>query len=505
MKLRKFIPVLIIAAGIGAYHNSFHDGFVFDDRPHIVEYPGIRHLRRPWQIIRHSSRPVVHLSLAVNYALGGLDPWGYHVFNVGVHILAALTLYGVARRTLISETLRPSFGGAAPSLAGAISLIWLVHPLQTESVTYTIQRGESLMGLFYLLTLYCVIRSHGDPRRNPWKIAAVISCALGMASKPIMVTAPVVILMYDRVFLASSWREAMRERGWLYVGLATTWLLLSLLLANAPSEWKTSAGFEYQGTAPLQYALMQPVAVLHYLRLAFWPRPLCFDYYGWLSGSSRGPKILDALPAQIVVAVLLAGTVWAWKRRPALGFLGVWFFLILAPTSSFVPVADAVVEHRMYLSLASVVTAVVLGAFGLGKRLFSERQRLAFVCVAGGAVVVVLCILTIQRNRDYDSDLTIWQDTVLKRPDNPRAQAGLGAAFSVAGKTQEAIGHLEKALQIDPDYLDAHINLGTALARAGRIQDAIGHFEHALQIRPDSAMAHYNLGFAFEKTARVPA
>ncbi|HVM60328.1 MAG TPA: tetratricopeptide repeat protein [Verrucomicrobiae bacterium] len=504
MRLRKFMPLLIIAAGIGAYHNSFRDGFVFDDTLHITEDPSIRQLWRPWAVLAHTSRPVVHLSLAVNYALGRLDPWGYHVFNVGIHVLAALTLYGVLRRTLVSEMLRSSFGGAAPFLAGVISLIWLVHPLQTESVTYTIQRAESLMGLFFLLTLYCVIRSHGSPRRNLWEISAVVSCALGMASKPVMVTAPVVILIYDRVFLATSWREALRRRGWLYAGLAATCLLLCPLLAQAPSEWKASAGFEYHGTSPWRYALNQPIAVLHYLRLTFWPHPLCLDYSGGLAGLSDVPRTLQTLPALIIVAAMLAGTIWAWKRSPAIGFVGAWFFIILAPTSSFLPVADEIVEHRMYLPLAAPVAATVLGAFALGKRLFSNRQGVTIGCVTAGSVMVLLTSLTIQRNRDYGSELLIWQDTVEKRPNNPRAHCNFGLALVKLGKPQAAVGHYEQALRLKPDYAEAHNNLGIALVQLGKLQEAVGHYEQALRIRPDYAGAHNNLGLDLVQLGRLP-
>ena len=279
-KTQALIPLLVIVAAVWAYHDSLCDAFVFDDIPHISENLCIRRLWPPWDVLSHSSRPVVNLSVAVNYALGGLNPRGYHVFNVAVHIFVALTLYGVVRRTLLSQSLPPAFGRAAWPLAGAATLIWLVHPLQTESVTYTIQRGESLMSLFYLLTLYCVIRSDGASRENWWRIGAVVSCALGMACKPVMVTAPLVTLLYDRAFLVKSWREVWRRRGWLYAGLAASWLLLPPLLANAPTEWKASAGFEFQGIPPLQYARMESVAIVRYLRLAFGPHPLCLDY-GW--------------------------------------------------------------------------------------------------------------------------------------------------------------------------------------------------------------------------------
>jgi protein O-mannosyl-transferase len=496
--------LLVIGAGLLVYHNSFRNGFVFDDVPHIVENPRIRQLWPPWEIIIHTSRPVVMLSVALNYALGGLNPWGYHLFNVGIHILAALTLYGVVRLTLVSETLQPRWGEAAPWLAGMVSLIWLVHPLQTESVTYVIQRGESLMGLFYLLTLYCVIRSSGPSRSIWWRVGAVASCALGMASKPVMVTAPVVVLLYDRVFLARSWREVLEQRWALYASLAATWLLLPLLLANGASEWKESAGLAYMGIAPLQYTLTQPRVILHYLCLAFWPHPLCFDY-GWNYGWRSAQRVGDALPELVIVGAMLVGTAWAWWRKPALGFLGVWFFMILAPTSSFVRVADLVVEHRMYLPLAAVVAMATVGGFELGRGLLSMRQgtRRTLGWGVGGAVVLLLAILTIQRNGDYRSGLVLWQDTVVKCPNNPRAHYSVGAALQQAGRMQEAMEHWEQALRLKPDYPEAHYNLGLALGQAGSVQEAMGHWEQALRINPDLAEAHYNLGVALVRLGRV--
>jgi tetratricopeptide (TPR) repeat protein len=502
VKGQKLVPLLVVAAGLLAYHNSLVGALVFDDLPSISENPHIRQLWPLWDVLSHSSRPVVHLSLAVNYALGGINPWGYHLFNVAVHILVALTLYGVVRRTFRSETLRSTFGQAGSWLAGAITLIWLVHPLHTEGVTYTIQRCESLMSLFYLLTLYCVIRSDDASRENLWKIGAVVSCALGMACKPVMVTAPLVTLLYDRVFLGKSWRDIMPRRGWLYAGLAASWLLLPPLLANAPTEWNASAGFEFKGIPPLQYALMQSVVIVRYLRLAFWPHPLCLDY-GWQYHWQEMVQAGDVLPDLMVVAALLAGTVWAWNRKPSLGFLGAWFFLILAPTSSLIPVADPIEEYRMYLPLAAVVTGAVVVAFVLGKRILSKQSGFVLGWVACGFVVVPLAVLTIQRNRDYISGVVIWQDTVAKCPQNPRAHYNLGVDLTPAGRIPEAFEHYEQALRIKPDYGEAHNNLGILLQKSGRETEAIEHYERSLQIDPKNAKAHSNLGSVFLQEGKV--
>jgi tetratricopeptide (TPR) repeat protein len=505
LKAQKVIPLLVIGIGLLVYDNSFRNAFIFDDLVHIVQNPHVCHLWPPWESLAHSTRPVVNLSLAANYALGGLDPWGYHLFNVGIHIIAALILYGVVRLTLLTKALRSRFGGSAGWLAGFVSLIWLVHPLQTESVTYVIQRGESLMGLFYLLTLYCVIRSSGSLRSTWWRAGAVASCALGMASKPVMVTAPLVVLLYDRIFLAQSWREVMKQRWVFYAFLAATWLLLPLLLASAPMEWKDTAGFAYKEIPPLQYALTQPGVILHYLRLAFWPSPLCLDY-GWHYGWPLVRTLGGALPALPIVGVLLIATLWTCWRKPALGFLGLWFFMILAPTSSFIPVADVIFEHRLYLSLAAVIALVAVGGFEVGNRLLGAQQRMRRILEWGvsGALVLVLGSLTFQRNRDYSSELTIWQDTVVKCPGNPRAQNNLGKALLGIGKFQEAIGHFERAIQIKPGYAVAYDNMGTALAQTDKMQEAIEQFDRALQLQPDLSDAQFNMARALAQLGRLP-
>jgi Flp pilus assembly protein TadD len=506
LKLGPFIPVLIIAVGVWAYHDSFQGPFIFDDVPSILDNPHIRHL---WPLREAMSapldrtvtgRPVVCLTLALNYALGGLNVWGYHAFNLTVHLLAALVLFGILRRTFEGAKLRDRFGTAAVWLAAAIALIWEVHPLQTESVTYIVQRTESLMGLFLLLTLYCTLRGSQSSRPSAWYLAAVVSCALGMGSKEVMVGAPLIVLLYDRVFLAASFRQLWQRRIGLYVGLAATWVILGVLVARTIHH-HSMTGFGFQSLTPWAYLRTEAGVIVYYLRLCFWPRPLVIDYFDWPIASS----LKDGLASGVVVVGLLGATVWAFRRQAWLGFLGAWFFLILGPTSSILPSAGEVAaERRMYLPLAAVVTMAAVGAFALGKGLWNKQQGVVLGCVAGGSVVVLFTFLTIQRNQDYKSALTIWRDTVEKRPNNPRAHNNLGNALLRTGTIGEAIAHYEQALRLKPDYAEAHNALGFALAQTGRIEDAIAHFEQALRIKPDDANAHSNLGTALGQTGRMP-
>jgi hypothetical protein len=207
------------------------------------------------------------------------------------------------------------------------------------------------------------------------------------------------------------------------------------LVAGTP---RGATGFGIEGPTAWDYLKTEAGVIVYYLRLCLWPHPLVIDYADWPIALS----LKAALVPGVVVVGLLGVTVWAFRRQPWLGFLGAWFFLILGPTSSILPSArEAVAERRMYLPLAAVVTMAVVGAFALGKRLFNKQQGVVLGCLAGGSVVVLFTFLTIQRNQDYKSDVTIWQDTVEKRPDNPRAHSNLGIALLQTGKVQAAIGH----------------------------------------------------------------
>jgi tetratricopeptide (TPR) repeat protein len=545
--------VIIVLTALGTYHNSFSGPFVLDDRLAITDNPTIQHFETalfPPASATTGGRPLLNLTYALNYALGGMNVGGYHIFNLLVHTLASLTLFGLVRRILLRQgygrqaltsrlaaprseisDLRFEIVADATPLALAVAVIWMVHPLQTEAVTYISQRAESLMGLFYLLTLYCFIRgaknrcqapgvrnqakefktqnpeaalplSSGltpDAPRLPvrrsfseggWLTASVLFCFLGVLTKELIVTAPVMVLLYDRTFVAGSFREAWRLRWRYYLGLACTWLLLARLMFGLGQR---SVGFK-QGITWWSYALTSCRSVVLYCKLAIWPHPLVFDY-----GAHFIQYATEAMPYALVLAALLAAVVLALRYRPALGFAGAWFFVILAPTSSVVPVAlQPMADHRLYLSLAAVVALGVLGLH----RLVGRRGLI--VCAAAA---VGLGWLSVQRNKDYKSELTIWSDTVAKCPDNARALYNLGNTLAqMPNRIPEAIAAYKAALRVNPGLMEAHNNLGLTLLEApGSLPDAIAEFEAALRIRPDSANVHYNLGAALLKMpGRLP-
>ena len=356
-------------------------------------------------------------------------------------------------------------------------------------------------GLFYLLTLYGVIRGASAARAKGWYFGAVAACALGAATKEVLATAPVIVLVYDRVFLSGSFKEALRRRWGLYVALAATWGLLAALMLLSEGR-AGSAGFGY-GMGWWEYARTQFGFLVGYLRLSFWPDPLVLDY-----GIDTERTAGEIVPYAIIVAVLVAATAVALVRRPWLGFLGAWFFTILAPSSSFIPlITQIAAEHRMYLPLAAVVTLVVIGGYIGGTWLLARivasdsRRRtvgaaLAVVLVA--ALVAALGYLTYRRNLDYSSDLAVWVDTALKRPTNARAQYTAGNCLASRDRLDEAVQRYKAALALDPAYVDAHNNLASVYVKQKKLGEAEAEFREAVRLKPDYAVVYYNRGVAYQ-------
>lgn len=498
---------IITAVAVAAWHGSFGGAFVFDDGGAILENTTIRQLWPPWPSLRPpgtgmpvTGRPLVNFSFALNWALSGSGAWSYHLFNLALHVLAGLALFGCIERTLRlglgqgeSAATDGRDGGSAFSARGVAlvaALFWTVHPLQTAAVTYLSQRAEVLAGLCLLLTFYTFIRSTAVPgiAARRWRAASLACCLLGMASKETMAAAPLLVLLYDRTFVSGSFLEAWRRHRGFHLALAATWLLLGGLLFTS-GDRGSSVGL-HLGVSAWAYLLTQAGAIMHYLRLVVWPSPLVFDY-----GEGLVTSAWDVLPQLAMLAALAAWTVRACVRNRASGFLGVWFFAVLAPSSSLLPVVtQTMAEHRMYLALA--VPAVVL-ARALMQRASSWRVGLAAL------LVVSLGAVTVRRNLDYRSEITLWQDTVAKRPGNPRAHYNLANALFHAGRTEAAIEHYRRALLLRPGHAEAHYNLANALAQSGERSSAIEHYRAALRLQPTDTLAMGNLAMVLVDSGRL--
>ncbi len=333
----------------------------------------------------------------------------------------------------------------------AIALLWAIHPLQTESVTYIVQRAESLVGLFYLLTLYCFIRGATSGRGRYLVRRRRAGLPAGHGQQGSYGLGPVDVLLYDRAFLAGSFREAWRRRHGFYLALAATWLLLGWLVIVAGNRGG-SAGFG-AAVGCWAYLCTQFGAIVHYLKLSVWPHPLLFDY-----GRDTVPMTLAILPDAILVALLGLATLVALWRWPKVGFLGAWFFAILAPTSSIVPVATQVVaEHRMYLPLAAVVTAVTLA----GYLVLCRVGRHSAVCRVGRRL---RCLCA--------RPPPLWRWVL-----SPITATPTITASYLSGRIPST----------RPPQYPHHYNLGKVLAGRGQVDEAVTHYRERWKSSPTTS------------------
>jgi protein O-mannosyl-transferase len=499
--------VLVLAGGL-CYAGSLGGAFVFDDYPAILENPAVQSLTGSNWLTR--SRSLVDLSFAVNYMLGDFRPFGYHVGNVLIHLLAGLTLFGLIRHTLLRPGLAAHFAPYANILALAVSLLWLVHPLNTEAVTYVVQRYEAASALCYLFALYAFCRGvepGGDHQK--WFLAVVISYALGLRCKETILTLPLLLAWYDWAFVAAGGRE-MLTRRWLYAAL-----VLVTAILGAATIAPTLSGLAQQiadpradgppthltavivaGMSPLSYLLSQPGVILHYLRLAVWPSGLCIDYV-WPVASGAG----QIVPLLLLMLTLLGTIGWATTRYPRTAFVAGSFFVLLAPTSSIVPIQDLMVEHRMYLPLAALTTLVVLGAYQLIVR-FAPRaastQIGACLLLPVVFVSIVLGTLTMVRNTTYRTEVALWQDTCAKRPENARSHLSLGTALYREGKKRESLRHYEESLRLHGKSTLVHQNIALVLAELGDSTGALEHYRRAVEISPANYRAQLALADRLE-------
>jgi protein O-mannosyl-transferase len=488
--LRWWQPVALAALVVLAYGNGLSGPFIFDDQLTVVENRQIRDLSSlrallaPERELPVAGRPIANISFALNYAAHGLDVRGYRVANVAIHLLCGLFVLGIVGRTLSTPVCGPWLESRASAVAFAAASLWIVHPLNSEAVSYLTQRTELLMGLCYLGTLYCAIRSAGARHRGLWVTAALVACAAGMGSKESMVTVPVIVVLYDRIFLFRSFREAAMARRGIYAGLFATWVILAALQLTGPRIH--SAGFS-SGVGVWTYLLNQTIMIVRYLRLSIWPDALVLNY-----GVPLDLTLRHVWPQALLVLALAAMSTIALARLPPLGFLGAWFFITLAPASSIVPVATEVgAERRMYLPLLALVVAASAGGLrlivalvrrtrgeipGEADRIVDRRAEGPERTVAATALVLALgaCVFaTRSRNQEFRSPLVLAQ-TAFERWPTPVAHHMVATELSLAGREEESLRELRESVK---GYPRGYYDLGVGLFRQRQFAEAITAFE----------------------------
>ncbi|MEW5734954.1 MAG: tetratricopeptide repeat protein [Thermodesulfobacteriota bacterium] len=480
----------LAALVLAAWVNSLHAPFVLDDFRSIVENRSIRELSFGLLAPQASTglflRPLTNFSFALNFALGGLSPFGYHLGNVLVHMAAALALLALLRGTA-----RISGAGRKETAAcAAAAFLWALHPLCTATVTNVAERATALWVLFLFLSLYFLMRAATSERARGYRAAALASLFLGLCAKQDAVAIAPILLCYDAVFLSRGFREALNHRRAFY-------LAALFLTAAAAATFLAGGGVPATETARLSafsYAAREPWAVCRYLRLAFWPAGLTLDY-------GAGPADLPPSPGCALALMALAGvcSYGVLSRRAWWGFCGALFFLALLPSSSFYPLSTVCAEHRAYGPLTSVVSiAAVLPAAAI--RFFPAKRGAKaaglFLCVLLISLLALFFCLTVSRNRDYRSSQAIWEDTLGKTPGNAKAMTGLAEALRDRGEEKRAEELYRKALDLSPDFAPARFNLANLYLGQGHPALALNHFRQALAADPGNAKIMNGMGQA---------
>jgi len=507
------IGAAILAVTITAvYRGALEAPFFFDDGSAVLENPSIEHLWPLFGDAEHpgplnppaglptSSRPLVNFTFALNYFFGRFEPRGYHALNLALHVIAALLLWAIVRRTLLLDYFQGRFNSSAGPLAFASAMIWALHPLASETVVYVTQRTELLMGCCYLATFYGALRywsAMQSRERAVWLVVSSLACVAGMLSKEMMVSAPVMALLYERTFITGSFRRALGESWPLYLGLALGWIPLVVINFEGPRI--PLAGF-HLGVPADAWWFTQAKVLFLYLKLTFWPWPLVIHYeIPYLKTASA------AWPWLLAAGVAAVATLWLVWRRTAAGFVLCCAVAILSPTLVVPLRTEVAAERRMYAPLAAIVPLLIVGAYAFARR-FEEnaarrrgyaptgRKSIVIVTVAVTMMAVGFGKLTMRRLSVFGDELTLWLDAQKYQPNDPLIQINIGVYLEKSGDLPEAIKHFERAVELDPDFFHARYNLARALDLAGHSDEATEQYRETLRLEPDDAPAPNNLG-----------
>jgi len=478
-RTRLLAASISIVATVVAYLPSMQGPFLWDDLSEITDNPAIRTplpLSRPmFEGGDLPHRPVPYLTFAGNYAFGRLlaaagiiasplDTLPFHVVNVAIHLLNGWLVFLIVRRLLMQPRAPSPCIAHADLFAWLAATLWLVHPLQSQAVSYLYQRIELLATLASLATLAAFLRAATTSRPLPWVAAAVIACATGMACKEWVVVVPLIVLLADRAFVASSWREVFARRGAWHAALFAT-IPIAFAIVFAQRARYPEAGFTVWQS--FVYAVNQPAIILWYLSRLVLPWGQSLDHGGVLRTEPFGRDAWLFVPAAL--SLVVAGwAAWTFSRRTAACLAILAFLLLLAPTSSIVPVQDACVEHRMYLASAIPIATIVAV---VGGRLITAG-RLVHLVAAGSVAMLVLSGVTFARNTVYRSAVSVWQDAAMKNSGSSRSLSRLGAELSKLDRHADALRACEAAVKKNPRNPVPFAALAAALLNAGRPADA---------------------------------
>ncbi len=552
--------VVILVVVFLVYSNTFNSPFVFDDLMFIVDNSGIKSLINLWP--PSGTRWLGFFTFAMNYRLGGLNPFSYHVANLAIHMMNALLVYWLVMSTFktpfikqvpISPLLTHSdykqqimrFARATvyePStfVPFFTALLFACHPIQTQAVTYVWQRLTSLATMFYLLSLVLYIKARLLAESNARGVegkeqeakrhapcamlyaCSLLSAVLAMKTKEISFTLPFIVAFYEFSFFSrmeSSQRNATLKRFLYLLPFLLTLAIIPLTLLGP--EWGThkpemskAEHLRYLEISDLTtlskyaYLLTQFRVIVTYIRLLFLPinQTLSYDYPAYTSFFDSAVFISVILHLSVLfLGVCLYMTSRRsdkedrqWLRFGSFGIL--WFYVCLSVESSIVPIKDLIFEHRVYLPSIGFFAALTSGIEIVGSKWKGARNALACFTVL---LVIVLSAAAYARNAVWKDSVRLWEDIVRKNPNKSELHNNLGVAYANRGYVDKAINEYATALKLSPSNIDARVNLGKAYAEQGHADKGVSEFIDALKVNPNHAGPHNNLGVVYANQGRT--
>lgn len=524
-KFHIIIIIFFISLLFVLYYPSINAPFVFDDYGIIVNNNKIRNLDNflKWNII-FSSRPLVDLSFALNYYFGQLNTFGYHLINIIIHIINGILVYFLSQKIFYyTFNINPINQGNTKKnnshinilhLSFITALIFLIHPLQTQAVSYVVQRYTSMAAFFYLLSIFIfiIIREkqlsdnlHTFINFNKYFFLYILLIFLafaGFLSKQNVASLPFMILFVEFIFFDRDWKSWKRKLTWIipllliiccliiYIGLYKGQAVdFGQLLEDISLKAR-----ETEKVGRIDYLITQFSVLVKYIRMFMAPYGLNLDH---LYGTTRDLFNIRTMASIFFLLALFLIAIYSYKKRPVVCFGIVWFFITISVESSIFPINDALVEHRMYLPSFGfcIITSWLIHSL-LKKFIYIK----IFVVIS---IIIGISLATYQRNQVWSDPVLLWSDSVKKNPNNYRAFNNLGEVYLDRKMYDKAEELLKRSISLKEIVPLTHLNLGLAYAHQDKFEKAKKQFQTALALKPGYAKAHFNLASIYQMEGQL--
>jgi len=496
---------ICILLGIIIYSNSFNCSFQFDDQGSIVENARIRNfpdVKALWDY--HQNRFVPYFTFALNYHFGELNVWGYHFVNLVIHLINTCLVYLLSLSIFSSPVLKNNgINKNRKEVALFTALLFVSHPLATQSVTFIVQRMSSMAAMFYLLSLYLFVRgrlvSKGNKNQYIFFVCSFISALLAMHSKENAYTIPFAIILIEIFFFRSTkWHINFKDyRVILVLTGLVTFLIFVLYNKNFSifNPMPPDLYNDYRTITSQNYLLTQFSVIVKYIQLLILPVNQNFDYDYPLSNSFFELKTLVSF---IILSGLIGLAIFLFKKQRIISFGIFWFFLTVSIESSVIPIKDLIFEHRTYLPSFGFFLIV---SSGISYLISGKYKYLAI-----GLLVVIIgtnSILTYNRNKVWKDEMTLWNDVISKSPDKARAYNNRGNRLMENNRPNEAFKDFNKAIELQPNHSLAYYNRGTIYEKENNTDLALDDYNKSIKLNPNYPKVYNNRGNIFKKENKL--